>query len=228
MAKQEQKTQAEKNERIYVIPLRRRYQHVAIYKKTPKAVKTIKEFLAKHMKIRDRDLRKIKLDIYLNEFLWNKGIKNPPHKIRVKAIKEKDKDGNEIVRAELIDFTDKLKYKKARIEKKHKKSEETEKKKKAEQAPAQDTEKTEETKEDKTEKSEKEKTSEQSSKEKKPEESKKEDKAESGVKKTKREDEKKASVAEEAQKRAKQSAKQSKHATGGKQKQKTAPKRKEY
>ena len=38
-------------EREYVIPLRARYQHVARYKKTPKAIKTVKEFLVKHMKI---------------------------------------------------------------------------------------------------------------------------------------------------------------------------------
>ena len=77
-------------EREYVIPLRPKFQHVARYKKTPKAVKTIKEFLVKHMKVYDRDLNKIKLDKYVNELLWIDGIKNPPHKIKVKAVKEGD------------------------------------------------------------------------------------------------------------------------------------------
>src|SRR3989344_7697407 len=70
------------------------------------------------MKIRDRDLRKIKLDKYVNEELWFRGIKNPPAKIKVKAVKEKD-----IVRVELFEMPETLKYKKAREEKSKEKSE---------------------------------------------------------------------------------------------------------
>ena len=36
-------------EREYVIPLRGKYSHVPRYKKTPKAIKEIKVFLAKHI-----------------------------------------------------------------------------------------------------------------------------------------------------------------------------------
>ena len=106
------KEKVEKLEKEYVIPLRARYQHVARYKKTPKAVKTVKEFLVRHMKIYDRDLKKIKIDKYLNEYLWFNGIKNPPHKVKVKAIKE-----GEFVRVELIDYPNNLKFKKLREEK---------------------------------------------------------------------------------------------------------------
>ncbi len=102
----------EKIEHEYVIPLRRKYQHVACYKKTPKAIKSVKEFLVKHMKIYDKDLNKIKLDKYVNEYLWARGIKNPPHKIKVKVKKE-----GGIVRVELVDLPDKLKFKKLREEK---------------------------------------------------------------------------------------------------------------
>ena len=49
-------------ERIYVIPLRKKVKVVPRYKKANKAIRTIKEFLVRHMKIRDRDLRKIKID----------------------------------------------------------------------------------------------------------------------------------------------------------------------
>jgi large subunit ribosomal protein L31e len=104
-------TKTEKIEREYVIPLREKVRVVPRYKKTNKAVKTIKEFLVRHMKIRDRDLSKIKIDKYLNEALWFRGIRKPPHKIKVKAIKE-----GEIVRVELSDMPDKLKFKKAREE----------------------------------------------------------------------------------------------------------------
>ncbi|MBU1727956.1 50S ribosomal protein L31e [Patescibacteria group bacterium] len=104
-----------KLEREYVIPLRARRMHVPRYKKTPKSIKTIKEFLARHMKIYDRDLKKIKIDKYLNEFLWARGIKNPVHKIKVKAIKEGVGE-EEVVRVELVDYTKNLKFKKERNE----------------------------------------------------------------------------------------------------------------
>ncbi len=112
------KESTEKIEREYVIPLREKCRPVARYKKTNKAVKSVKEFLARHMKIRDRDLNKIKLNIHLNEFLWARGIKNPPHKVKVKAVKEGD-----IVNVELVDYPDKLKFKKLRLEKREQKSE---------------------------------------------------------------------------------------------------------
>ena len=122
------KTEAkiEKIEREYIIPLRERGRSVPRYKKTPKAVKTVKEFLVRHMKIRDRDLNKIKIDRFVNEALWFRGIKNPPHKIKVKAIKQGD-----IVRVELVDIPEKLKYKKAREDKIEAKAKEALEKKKS-------------------------------------------------------------------------------------------------
>lgn len=102
----------EKMEQEYVIPLRGKYQHVARYKKTPKAIKSVKEFIARHMKIYDKDLNKIKLDVYVNEYLWARGIKNPPHKIKVKAVKNSDG----IVNVGLVDLPSKLGFKKAREE----------------------------------------------------------------------------------------------------------------
>ena len=127
MAKKPEVKTEKKIEREYTIPLRKRYQHVPRYKKTPKAIKTIKEFLARHMKVYDRDLNKIKLDKYLNEFVWFRGIKNPPHKIKIKAIKEGD-----IVKAELVELPGNLKFKKLREEKREKTGEEISKKKKIE------------------------------------------------------------------------------------------------
>jgi large subunit ribosomal protein L31e len=81
MAKETKPT--EKIEREYTIPLRHRWKIVPTYKRANKAVKAIKEFLVRHMKIRDRDLDKIKVDKYLNEAIWARGIKHPPSKIKV-------------------------------------------------------------------------------------------------------------------------------------------------
>lgn len=79
-------------ERIYTIPLRAGFRNVASYRKTNKAVKTLQEFLKKHMKSED-----VRLGQHLNNFLWKHGIKNPPPRVTVKA--QKDEEG--VVRAEL-------------------------------------------------------------------------------------------------------------------------------
>lgn len=142
----------EKTEREYVIPLRREWRKVPRYKRANKAVKAVKEFLVRHMKIRDRDLKKVKVDRFVNEFIWSRSIKHPPNKIKIKAVKEGD-----IVKAELSEAPEKLKFKKLREERIDKKAGEVAEKKKK---------KTEETKEE-TEKEEESETKKEDEKEKK-------------------------------------------------------------
>lgn len=105
------KNKTEKIEREYTIPLRERCRSAVSYKKAPKAIKTIKEFLAKHMKVENRDLNKVKLDKFVNEAVWARGIKKPLHKIKIKAIKE---DG--VVSVELAEISKKFEDKKTREE----------------------------------------------------------------------------------------------------------------
>ena len=124
-------TKTDKIEREYIIPLRKEWKKVPRYKRANKAIKAIKEFLVQHMKIRDRDLRKIRLDKSLNEVIWARGIKKPPVKIKVKGIKEGD-----IVRTELAVVPEKLKFKKLREEKREKKAMQTVEKKKSMMAKA--------------------------------------------------------------------------------------------
>ena len=119
MAKKEKK---EVIEREYTIPLRREFMKVKRHKRTPKAVKAVKQFIAKHMKIEDRDLKKVKVDKWLNNELWFRGIKNPPNKIKVKVIKEGD-----IVKVSLVNIPEKIKY---IIERENRDKKEQEKKKK--------------------------------------------------------------------------------------------------
>lgn len=80
-------------ERIYTIPLRKQVQKSPEYKRAKKAMNTVKAFLSKHMKSDD-----IKIGQIINRELWKRGIKNPPHKIKVTAAK----DDKGIVRAELF------------------------------------------------------------------------------------------------------------------------------
>ena len=136
----ETKTQTDKIEKEYIIPLRRKWVKVPRYKRANKAIKAIKEFLARHMKVGDRDLNKIKLDKYLNEFVWIRGIRKPPIKIKVKVVKE-----GEIIKAELAELPEAFKFKKARLEKREKKATEIISKKKEK---AEEPEKTEEKKEE--------------------------------------------------------------------------------
>lgn len=87
-------------ERIYTIPLRKEFMKAPSYRKTKRALKAVKEFLIKHMKAEE-----VKIGKYLNLELWKHGRKNPPPRIKIKAIKDiikiKDKDII-VVKAELI------------------------------------------------------------------------------------------------------------------------------
>lgn len=89
-------------EREYNVPLRKEWLKIPRYKRSKKATSALKEFLAKHMKVEDRDTRKVKIGKFLNEFIWKHGIKNPPH--HVKVITKKNDKG--ITFAELEDKFD--------------------------------------------------------------------------------------------------------------------------
>ncbi|MEM2131597.1 MAG: 50S ribosomal protein L31e, partial [Candidatus Woesearchaeota archaeon] len=84
-------------ERTYNVPLRKGFQKSPKYKRAKKSVKLLKEFLAKHMKCNEND---IKLGRLINEKIWERGYKYPPHHIKVTAVK----DEKGIVKAELFGF----------------------------------------------------------------------------------------------------------------------------
>jgi len=149
MAKKTEKV--EKLEREYVIPLREKSRNVPRYRKTEKAMKTVKEFIAKHMKVIDRNIKNVRIDSYLNETLWIRGIKKHPPKIKVRAVKEGD-----IVRVYAIELPNRLKFKKERAERVEKKAKDAVDKKKAAKVPA-ETPKTEEEKAEEAGKKEEEK-----------------------------------------------------------------------
>ncbi len=81
-------------ERVYTIPLRRETLKVPYFKKANKAVKTVREFISKHMKSEN-----VLIGKYLNLRIWHHGAKNPPHHVKVNAVK--DDKGKVIV--ELVD-----------------------------------------------------------------------------------------------------------------------------
>jgi large subunit ribosomal protein L31e len=75
----------EEIEKIYVIPLKTKGFKSSVA--APKAVKRVKQFLIKHMKVEDKD---IWIDDSLNNALWAHGKYKMPSKIRVKAVKFDD------------------------------------------------------------------------------------------------------------------------------------------
>ncbi len=87
-----------KIERVYIIPLRRKFQTAPMYRRAKRAVNALREFLMKHMKVDDPS--KVKIGRNLNLKIWEKGIKNPPAKVKVNVVK----DDEGIVRAELVGF----------------------------------------------------------------------------------------------------------------------------
>ncbi len=66
-------------EQVYTIPLREVKKRPRS-KRAPKAIRYIRKYLEKHTKS-----DKIILDNSVNEKVWEKGIKNIPSKIKVKA-----------------------------------------------------------------------------------------------------------------------------------------------
>ena len=118
-AKKEKKVESKiELEREYVVPLKRGVLNVPHYRRAKKAVKVLKEFMVRHMGVRDRDLRKVKVDINLNNEIWFRGIKKPMNKIKVKA---KKIDG--IVYVELAEIPEYVGYKIARENRKKLESE---------------------------------------------------------------------------------------------------------
>ncbi|MEK6938664.1 MAG: 50S ribosomal protein L31e [Nanoarchaeota archaeon] len=69
-------------ERTYNVPLRKGYQKAPNWKRTNKAVNTLKEFLIRHMKSEN-----VKIGKELNDKLWLHGIKNPPHHVKITVTK---------------------------------------------------------------------------------------------------------------------------------------------
>lgn len=112
-SKKQEKEEKVELERVYVVPLRKGFLKVPKYKRAKKAVKTLKEFLAKHMKVENRDLNNVKVDIYLNNEIWFRGIKKPLHKIKVRA-----KKINGVVYATLEDIPEYVKWNKQKHDKK--------------------------------------------------------------------------------------------------------------
>jgi large subunit ribosomal protein L31e len=73
-------------ERVYVINLRRT-REVSRTKRSPYAIRLIRSFVARHMKV---DPDKVRVDNEVNEYVWSRSIEKPPRRIEVKVTKYSD------------------------------------------------------------------------------------------------------------------------------------------
>ncbi|MBS3817612.1 MAG: 50S ribosomal protein L31e [Candidatus Thermoplasmatota archaeon] len=73
-------------ERIMNIPLREA-KNTPSSKRASRAMKLVREFVSNNMDVPEED---IWIDSSTNEEIWSDGIKKPPSKIKVKAIKFED------------------------------------------------------------------------------------------------------------------------------------------
>ena len=72
-------------ERIYTVNLRKDFIKVGRWRRVPRAVRYLREFVKRHMKVEE-----VKIDTKLNEYLWVRSRQKPPAKLRIKIVK----DGN--------------------------------------------------------------------------------------------------------------------------------------
>jgi len=84
-------------ERIYTIPLGRAWISPR-RKRTPRAVRILRSFVQKHMKIEteakaeegEEEAGRLVISDEVNKKLWSRGIEKPPRKIRVRAVKDRE------------------------------------------------------------------------------------------------------------------------------------------
>ncbi len=77
---------ADEIERIMVIPLRKTKQAPRT-RRANRAVKEVRETIVRHMRVPEEN---VWIDASVNEKIWENGIRNPPNKITVKAVKFED------------------------------------------------------------------------------------------------------------------------------------------
>ncbi len=71
-------------ERTYTVPFYPKLNTTPRGKRAPRAMRIIKEFVKRHMKVDDEN---IWIDDQVNEFIWKKGIQKPPRKVMLRLVK---------------------------------------------------------------------------------------------------------------------------------------------
>lgn len=105
-----------KLEREYIVPLRKAWLKAPKHDRTRIAVREIKRFVARHMRIPFHDIKQVKIDVSFNNEVWFRGRRSPPGKVKVKAVKDED-----VVRVGFAEVPEYVKFHQIQIDKRHKK-----------------------------------------------------------------------------------------------------------
>ena len=77
--------------REYTIHLHKRLHGVGFKKRAPRAIKEIRKFAEKQMGTPD-----VRVDTRLNKFIWSKGVRNIPYRVRVQLSRRRNEDEDSI------------------------------------------------------------------------------------------------------------------------------------
>jgi large subunit ribosomal protein L31e len=72
-----------------VVPLRNAW-NITRYKRAPRAIQIIREQVIQHLKVKEEET--VWIDPNVNEFIWKRGIENPPRKIRLQITRHDEPD----------------------------------------------------------------------------------------------------------------------------------------
>nr|ABM55575.1 ribosomal protein L31-like protein [Maconellicoccus hirsutus] len=73
--------------RVYTINMHKRLHNIGFKKRAPRAVKEIRKFATQQMGTND-----VRIDTRLNKFIWSKGIRSVPFRIRVQLSRRRNED----------------------------------------------------------------------------------------------------------------------------------------
>merc|ERR1712096_456674 len=73
--------------RLHTIHLHKRLFRVSFKNKAPRAIKEVVKFAQQQMRTKD-----VRIDPKLNQFLWSKGVRNVPYRVRVVLARKRNDD----------------------------------------------------------------------------------------------------------------------------------------
>jgi len=74
-------------ERLYTVPLKKAYDTGSRTFRAKRAVKILREFVQRHMKA---DSENVRISNSLNSFVYSRGIKKPPRRVKIRAVKDSE------------------------------------------------------------------------------------------------------------------------------------------
>ena len=77
------------NESELIVPLRNAW-NITRYKRAPRAMQIIREQVIRHLKVREDE--ELYIDEEVNEYIWKRGIENPPRKVKLLVIRHDEPD----------------------------------------------------------------------------------------------------------------------------------------